>query len=195
MIDTIWCFMIITSLVFSLATGTVSDVSAAVFTGAKTAVTLTLTFVGTMAFWLGITEIAEQSGLTKKLQKLLFPLINFLFPEYRNCPEVKEKISLNFTANLLGLGNAATPLGLAAMDAMEQANGKKVLTKGMILFVVINTASLQLLPTQMAALRSAYGSAAPFSILPQVWVTSLSVMIVCVMLCKMMEKKEHELSR
>lgn len=196
MLDVIWLIMIVSSLVFALFQGSVSQVSEAVFSGTKAAVSLSLTLAGTMAFWLGITEIAQCSGLTRKIQRLMLPLINFLFPEFKEEEELREKIALNFTANLLGLGNAATPLGLAAMDEMEKRQGKRdIPSRAMIMFVVINTASLQLLPTQMAGLRSAYGSTEPFAILPQVWLCSLAVMATVIILCKCFGGRAHELRR
>lgn len=196
MLDLIWIIMIVSALFFSIVNGTVSEVSAALLSGSKSAVSIVITLVGTMAFWLGITEIAVECGLTVKLKKLLMPIINLLFPDYKHNEDIKEKISLNFAANLLGLGNAATPLGLAAMDAMEKADGKRSSpSKGMVLFVVINTTSLQLLPTQMAALRSTYGSLSPFGILTPILITSLGTMVFAIILCKLMERNKYELDR
>ena len=102
---------------------------------------------------------------------------------------IQGKIAMNLSANLLGLGNAATPLGLAAMEAMAARNpSKEAPTRGMILFVVVNTASLQLIPLNMAAMRASCGSTAPFSILPAVWVTSAASLVVCVAACKLLER-------
>lgn len=142
-----------------------------------------------MCAWLGFLRIAEESGLSKLLAKFLSPVIDRLFPEYRSEEEIKGKICMNLSANILGLGNAATPLGLAAMSAMAAKRREgDAPTPGMILFVVFNTASVQLLPINMAAMRASCGSLAPFSILPQVWVTSLGALLVSVLFCKLMER-------
>ncbi len=187
--------MILISLVFSISSGSLSEVSEAVFSGAERAVTLTISLLGSMAFWLGITEVAEKAGLTQKLNKVIFPMINFLFPSFKDKNEIKEKISLNITANLLGLGNAATPLGISAIDSMSKIEkNRDYPSKEIIMFVVMNTASLQLLPTNMAALRSSFGSEEPFKILIPVWIVSLSVMTMLIILCKCMGRR-NELHR
>ena len=108
--------------------------------------------------------------------------------EYRKEQEIKGKICMNLSANFLGLGNAATPLGLSAMKAMAEKNSGDSPTKGMILFVVINTASIQLLPINMAAIRSSCGSMEPFGILPEIWLTSAVSLLVCVLFCKLAER-------
>ena len=186
MINVIWCFMIVVSIVFAFANGTVGETLGAVAEGAKSAVSLTILMAGTMAFWLGLTKIAEETGVTGWISRRLRPLLKWLFPEYKKDDAVLGKVSMNMTANILGLGNAATPLGLSAMDSMK-GNGGTSPTASMILFVIINTASIQIIPTSIAALRSAYGSAAPFSVMPHVWISSFGSLIVCIMLCKLLE--------
>lgn len=180
--------MILASILCAGVTGRLPQLSSAVMDGAKDAVELSIFLLGSMCAWLGFLRIAEESGLSGLLAKLLSPMIDRLFPEYRNDEEIKGKICMNLSANILGLGNAATPLGLAAMTAMAKRREGDAPTRGMILFVVFNTASVQLLPVNMAAMRASCGSLAPFSILPQVWLTSFGALFVSVVFCKLMER-------
>ncbi len=188
MLNSIWFGMIALSVVCALMTGRLGELSSAVMDGAQTAVELSIFLLGSMCAWLGFLKIAEESGLSRLLARALSPIIGRLFPEYREDEEIQGKISMNLSANLLGLGNAATPLGLAAMKSMAEKNTTDSPTKGMILFVVMNTASLQLIPVNMAAMRANCGSAAPFSILPQVWITSAASLAVCMVACKLLER-------
>lgn len=188
MLNSIWFGMIALSVVCALMTGRLGELSSAVMDGAQTAVELSIFLLGSMCAWLGFLKIAEESGLSRLLAQALSPIIGRLFPEYREDEEIQGKISMNLSANLLGLGNAATPLGLAGMKSMAEKNTTDSPTKGMILFVVMNTASLQLIPVNMAAMRANCGSAAPFSILPQVWITSAASLAVCMVACKLLER-------
>ena len=190
MLNYIWFFLIIASIVYSAVTGNLASLSTAVMDGSKEAVELTVFLMGSMCAWLGFLRIAEKSGLTDLLSDALSPIIDKLFPEYKHDSEIKGKICMNISANLLGLGNAATPLGLSAISAMGKKNKSDKPTKGMILFVVINTASLQILPINIAAIRSSCGSEAPFSILPQVWITSFMSLIICITFCKIQERRK-----
>ncbi len=189
MLNLIWFGMIAASVVCAAATGRLGELSAAVMDGSKDAVELSIFLLGSMCAWLGFLKIAEKSGLTGLLASACSPVIDRLFPEYREDREIKGKICMNISANFLGLGNAATPLGLAAMNAMAEKNRGDVPTKGMILFVVLNTASIQLLPVNMAAMRGSCGSAEPFAILPEIWITSLAALLTCVIFCKLAERK------
>lgn len=190
MLNYIWFCMIAASVVYALVSGNVQALSGAVMDGAKDAVELTIFTLGSMCAWLGFLKIAEKSGLTQILARVLSPVIDRLFPEYKHDNEIKGKICMNMSANFLGLGNAATPLGLSAMKAMEEKSKSDRPGKGLILFVVINTASIQLLPINMAAIRSSTGSTAPFSILPHIWITSVAALIVCIMFCKLAERSQ-----
>lgn len=190
MLNAVWFGMIALSVVCAAANGTMGELSTAVMDGAGQAVDLTFFLLGSMCAWLGFLKIAEKSGLTELLAMAFSPVIDRLFPEYRKEKEIKGKICMNLAANLLGLGNAATPLGLSAIKSMAEKNVGDTPTKGMVLFVVFNTASIQLLPVNMAAMRTSCGSAAPFSILPEIWITSLASLLVCVLFCKLMERGE-----
>lgn len=189
MLNAIWFGMILASVICAACTGNLGSLSTAVMDGAGDAVELTVFLLGSMCAWLGFLRIAEKSGLTDLLATAFSPVIDRLFPEYRDDPEIKGKMCMNLSANFLGLGNAATPLGLAAVSAMAKKNRGDTPTKGMILFVVFNTASIQLLPINMAAMRSSCGSAEPFAILPEIWITSLLSLLTCVLFCKLAERR------
>lgn len=189
MINYIWFGMIALSVVCATVNGRLPELSQAVMDGAGDAVELSIFLLGSMCAWLGFLKIAERAGLTSLLARGFSPIIDRLFPDYRGDEEIKGKICMNISANLLGLGNAATPLGLSAMKAMAERSPGDAPSRGMVLFVVINTASLQLLPVNMAAMRASCGSAAPFGVLPEIWLTSLGALITAVTACKLLERR------
>lgn len=171
MLNSIWFFMIALSVVSALATGRVGSLSTALLEGAQSAVELSLFLLGSMCAWLGFLQIAEESGLSRLLARALAPVIGRLFPEYREDTAILGKIALNLSANLLGLGNAATPLGIQAARHMSRRT-PGVASDSLCMLVVCNTASIQLIPTTVAGVRAAAGCAAPFDILPAVWLAS-----------------------
>lgn len=180
----IWCVMIIVSVIVSVFNGTVSETVNGAFEGAKSAVFTVLSFAGVMCFWTGIMKIAEKSGLSKKVEKLLRPVVNFLFPGAGD--EAKTYISMNMSANLLGMGNAATPMGIKAMESLDRENANPLYASdNMCMLVVLNTTSLQLIPTTIIALRVAANSADPFSIILPIWISSLTAVIAAVFLAKL----------
>ena len=160
------------SLLFGCATGQLSAVSAAALTGAQSAVELCLSMAGAICLWSGVMTLMDRCGLSGKLAGLLRPLLRRILPNASRDSETLAALSANVSANLLGLGNAATPLGIRAATRMAQGcNG--VASDELCRLVVLNTASIQLLPTTVAAVRSAHGCAAPFDILPAVWLSSV----------------------
>ncbi|MCD7853814.1 MAG: spore maturation protein A [Oscillospiraceae bacterium] len=171
LLSCIWLLMLTASLLCGAATGHAAAVSAAVTEGAGAAVTLVVGLAGAMALWSAVLEVMAQSGLTDALSRLLRPLLGHVYPNSFRDPDCAAALSANFSANLLGLGNAATPAGLRAARLM--ADGSGVAGDELCRLVVMNTASVQLLPATVAAVRAALGSAAPFDILPCVWLTSL----------------------
>lgn len=190
MLNIIWPAFIIISVIYALISGNIENVSNGIFDSANSAVQLTLTFFGTICLWNGIMEIAKKTSLTNALSKALKPFINFLFPELKNNKQAQDEISMNMVANLLGLGNAATPLGLKAMKTMQQDNPKKdTLTNSMAMFIVINTASLQLIPTNVIAIRSSLGSNSPSGIIIHVWFATIIAGIVGITSAKLLMKK------
>lgn len=174
MMNTIWVILILFSYIFSFFAGTTEAVTAAVFTGAEKAVELVISLLGMMCLWTGLLSVAEESGITKKVEWLLAPLMRFLFPSLPEGDSARSAIVMSMTANLLGLSNAATPLGLAAMEKLQTKNlTPGTATEDMCMFVVINTASITLIPTTLLTLRSGAGSAAPFEIIVPVWICSV----------------------
>ncbi len=167
----IWIILLGGSLLFGLCSGA-SGLGQAAMTGANRAVELGLSIAGSLCLWSGFAELLRRGGLSDRLGRLLAPLLGRLFPTARRDPETMEALSGNVTANLLGLGNAATPLGIAAVRRMKALSGTAAATDEMCLLIVMNTASIQLLPATVAALRGSLGAAAPFDILPAVWLTS-----------------------
>jgi len=145
-------------------------VANAAMEGAQTAVTLSITLAGVICLWSGIMEVIRRGGLAAALSGLLQPILARLFPESKDNPDVMEPLSANVSANLLGLGNAATPLGIRAVQAMQRG---RVATNDQCMLVVLNTASIQLIPATVAGVRAAAGAFSPFDILPAVWVTSI----------------------
>lgn len=160
------------SLLFGCATGQLSAVSAAALTGAQSAVELCLSMAGAICLWSGVMTLMDRCGLSEKLAGLLRPLLRRILPNASRDSETLAALSANVSANLLGLGNAATPLGIRAATRMAQGCSG-VASDELCRLVVLNTASIQLLPTTVAAVRSAHGCAAPFDILPAVWLSSV----------------------
>ena len=174
----IWSGMLLLAVLAGAISGQLGAVSAAAMAGAERGAQLCLSLAGPLCLWAGLAAVLEGSGLSAKLAALLRPLLGRLFPAAARDAQALEKISGNFTANLLGLGNAATPLGIAAVQRMHRLSGGAAASDEMCRLIVLNTASIQLLPTTVAALRASAGAARPFAILPAVWLTSLGAVTV-----------------
>lgn len=169
----ILALMLIFSFVFAALNGNLSLLSSAAIEGAKQAVSLCLSLCGMVCLWSGVMELMSRSGLSEKLSRLLRPLLLRLFPTAGRDRETLEALSANVSANLLGLGNAATPAGITAAKGLRRLSGRSGASNELCLLVVMNTASIQLLPTTVSALRASFGAEAPFDILPAVWLSSL----------------------
>jgi len=167
----IWTGMVVVSILCALATGRGPEVAAAAVEGTHAAVELCLSIAGMMCLWTGVMEVMRRSGLADKLSRLLRPILRRLYPSVADDRGVMDSISANVSANLLGLGNAATPLGLEAARGMSRRSGRTA-SDALCMLVVCNTASIQLIPTTVATVRTAAGSVAPFDILPAVWLAS-----------------------
>ena len=189
MISIIWIFLVIISLFFSVFTGQISQVSAAVAEGAEGAVTLWLSIAGIMCFWSGLMELVLRSGLSVKVSNLLLPVLKLLFgSRVSQDREAMEKTGANVTANLLGISNAATPIGLQAAERIYTVCGRKGTPKEVLIFIILNTTSIQLIPSTVAAVRSALGSANPFDIMPAVWGASLVSVLAAIAAAKLFER-------
>lgn len=181
--------LIFLSVIFGIAGGNIGAVSDGIISSCADAVALVITLCGIICLWSGIMRVAQTSGLTEVIAKVLSPILSKLFRGIEKKGGAMQYIVLNITANLLGLGNASTPFGIAAMKELEkeEKSGESA-TDNMILFTVLNTASLQLIPTTAAALRLKHGSAAPMEILPAVWAVSLINVILTVTVAKLLGK-------
>lgn len=189
MMNYIWAGIILISLVVGFFTGNIGKTATAAMDGAKNAVETMISLLGVMCFWMGMMNIAQKSGLLNKLSKFLQPFISRLFKGVKR-EEARQAILMNITANIFGIGNAATPFGIKAMEEMQKENREKsIATNDMCLFVVLNTASIQLIPTTLLALRSSYGSTDPYKILPAVWIVSVVALIFGIFAAKIMEKR------
>ena len=164
--------MIAVSFLFSLISGSADTLNQGIMDSASGAVTLLISISGMLCMWSGFMRIAKDCGLIDKLSRLCAPLLRRLYPDVDVESDAFRYISRNISANLLGLGNAATPLGLNAMKELKKQNPTDTASDSMLTFVLMNTASIQLLPTTVAALRKSYGSQHPFDILLCVWITS-----------------------
>lgn len=187
MMNIIFAGIILFSFVFAALTGRMPQLSEAAMGQAGEAVTLVLSLTGMLCLWSGLMRIAQESGLTDLLSRALSPVTKRLFKGLRPNGEAISAITMNLIANFLGLGNAATPLGIRAMCEMvreQRANG--VATNDMAMFVVVNTASIQLIPTTTAMLRMQAGSPAPLDILPATWIASILSVAVGIVMARLL---------
>ena len=190
MLNKIWPFFIIISFVFSIYSGNIFNINNAIFSSAEQTVDLCLTMFGTLCLWNGIMKIAIKTSLIDKITILLKPIISFIFPEIKNDEKINKEVSMNIVANILGLGNAATPLGLKAMDSMQKINKDKTkLSNSMAMFILVNTASLQVIPTTIISIRSSLNSENPTKIIVAVWVATIAAFITAITVGKFFIKK------
>lgn len=174
----LWPIMAIFSFFCAIATDNMGNLSSAVIDGGANAISLAIKLTGIICLWNGLINIAQKSGLTKGICRLLSPMLDFLFPTLKD-KATKEAIAMNMTANLFGLDNAATPLGLKAMELLQKDNNDPTTASdNMVRFVVINTASLHIVPTTVAMLRGEYGSKSPTEILLPALLTSIASIMV-----------------
>lgn len=191
----IFTFMAVLACVFGIATGRMQAVSTSALSGVEQGVKLTITLGGAICFWSGIMNVAKKAGLTKKIAKFFSPILRRLFRNIKPGDSLIETISMNVSANLLGLGNAATPMGIQAMLKMQANNpDKSRATHNMILFVVINTASLQIIPTTVAMVRLSAGSNNPMEILTPMLCTSLCSLVTVIVFAKIFARLFHDTS-
>lgn len=188
----IWTGMVGLSVLCAIFTGRESQVAAAAVEGATGAVELCISMAGMMCLWMGVMEVMRRSGLAEGLSRLLRPILRRLYPKAAREEETIHSIAANVSANLLGLGNAATPLGIDAMGRMAKREGSHRASREMCLLVVCNTASIQLIPTTVAAVRAAAGCQTPFDILPAVWLASVVSVLVGIGACAVLERLWRE---
>ena len=190
MLNKIWPFFIIISFFYAIYSGNIFNINNAIFESADQTVELCLTLFGTLCLWNGIMKIAIKTSMIEKLTKFLKPIISFIFPEIKNNKKISKEISMNIVANILGLGNASTPLGLTAMDSMQKINkNKSELSNSMAMFILINTASLQIIPTTVISIRSSLGSQNPTKIIFAVWIATIAAFTTAIVAGKFLIKK------
>lgn len=185
----IWYFLIVISIIFGAINGTLDDVAKAIFTGTELSVKIILTLLGIMTFWLGIMKIAEKSGIVEFISKLLKPIARLIFPQIpKNSPIIGD-VAMNFSANALGLANAATPMGIKAMEGMQAINeDKESASDSMCTLLAMNTAGFQLIPATVIAILAANGAENPTEIIvPTLIVTSVAF-ISAIIIAKLFQK-------
>lgn len=198
----LWAGMILLGVIYAAFSGTLPEVTVAALDSAKEAVTLCITMLGVMSFWMGLMNIATKAGMIASLTEKMRPILRFLFPELPRDHVVNEYLATNMIANIFGLGWAATPAGLKAMEQLQDINVKNceeygvnsyrapdIATKEMCDFLIINISSLQLVPVNIIAYRSEYGSASPADIMGAAIVATTLGTVVAVLFCKCMQKK------
>jgi len=198
MMKWVFCVLILSSIVFAIISGDVSAVSEAALRESGNAVTLAISLAGVMCLWCGIMRVAQKAGVTELLAAAFMPILKRVFKGIDEKGKAMQYIVMNLTANMLGLGNASTPFGIAAMKELEKEEAvgawssrprdPESASNNMILFVVLNTASIQIIPTTVAALRLKHNSADPMEILPAVWIVSSITLIIVVIITKLLSK-------
>ena len=189
MLNFIWPIFIILSFSYAIFSGNLQNLNSSIFESLESAVNLSITMLGTMCLWSGIIHVATNTKIINIIHKLLKPVIKFLFPEIKYNTKAQNEISMNMVANILGLGNAATPLGLKAMETLQEENEhKETLSNSMIMLIVLNTASIQIIPTTIIAIRSSLGSENPTAIIVPVWIATICAGIAGISITKLLIK-------
>lgn len=195
MLNFLWGGMILIAVIYGTVTGNVKEVGNAALDSSKEAVELCITMLGVMALWTGVMRIAQASGITKRFIRLARPVLRFLFPEVPEDSKANEYIASNMLANILGLGWAATPFGLKAMEELqklniEQGGKKEVASRAMCTFLIINISSLQLIPVNIIAYRSQYGSVNPAQIVGPAILATLVSTLAAIIFIKITDRKK-----
>lgn len=185
MLNILWPVFIIISIIYAIFSGNLDSLNKSIFESTESAVSLTLTLIGMTCLWSGIMEIASNTNILNYLTKALNPIVRKIFPDIKLSNKSYDNIILNIVANILGLGNAATPLGLKAMNELQNENkDKETLSNNMMMLIVLNTASLQIIPTTVISIRSSLGSNNPTQIIFPVWLSTICAAIVGIICCK-----------
>ena len=190
MLNKIWPAFLIISFIYAILNGNIDEFNNSIFTSCAQTVDLILKLFGTMCLWNGLMEIVQETSLMKKLTKFISPLMKILFPKMKKEDKEYKEITINIIANLLGIGNAATPLGLKAMQTMQEKNPQKdKITDSMAMFIVLNTASIQLIPSTVIAVRASLGSVNPSQIIVPVWIATIAADVAGIVASKILMKK------
>lgn len=190
MLNIIWPLFLIISFIYAIFSGRVTEVNNSIFESTKTAVELSISLLGTICLWNGIMQIASKTSIIKYLSKLLKPIMKKIFPDINEKDEVHNQITMNIIANIMGLGNAATPLGLKAMKSMQKKNKEKdKLSNSMAMLIVLNTASIQIIPTTVIAIRNSLESENPTAMIIPVWIATIFAAFSALFSAKILMKK------
>lgn len=181
MLGKVWSGMIILSFMCALFTGKIDEVCNASIDGATKAVEMIIMISGSIIFWSGIMKIAQDSNFTYTVSQLLFPILKFLFPTCSKKRNILNPICINIVSNMLGLGNAATPSGIKAINEMKSEN---LLQENILTFLIINLSCIQLTPTFLVSLRKSFGSVSPYEIVPKMWISSFVFLFVGISISK-----------
>ena len=189
MLNILWPIFIIISIIYAFFSGNLEYLNKSIFESTESAVSLSLTLIGMTCLWSGIMEIASKTNIIIFLNRILKPIIKRLFPNINLKNNSYKNIIMNIVANILGLGNAATPLGLKAMEELQKENeDKETLSDNMMMLIVLNTASLQIIPTTVISIRSSLGSSNPSQIIFPVWLSTICAAVVGIVCCKVIIK-------
>lgn len=190
MLNIIWPLFLITSFVYAIFNGRVYEVNNSIFESTKLAVDLSISLLGTICLWNGIMQVASKTRIIEHLSKILKPIMRKVFPDIKEKDEAHKQITMNIIANIMGLGNAATPLGLKAMKLMQKQNMEKdKLSNSMAMFIVLNTASIQIIPTTVIAIRNSLGSENPTAMIIPVWIATIFAACAAILAAKIFTKK------
>ena len=193
MINKIWCFFIIISVIFSLINGNINQLNESIFSSIDDTTEMVIKMFGSMCFWGGIIKIISETSLQEKMKKMIAPVNRKIFKNLDEKSEAYEHISVNMVTNMLGIGNAATPAGLKAVDELEKSNPyKDKLSDEMIMFIAINTASLQIIPTNVIAIRNSLNSENPSGIIVAVWISTILTFLSIIFLTKLYLKSRRK---
>ncbi len=185
----IWYFLIVVSIIYGAINGTLADVAKAIFTGTELSVKIVLTLLGIMTFWLGIMKIAEKSGIVEFLSKLLKPIARLIFPEIPKDSKIIGDVAMNFSANALGLANAATPMGIKAIEGMQEINkDKESASDPMCTLLAMNTAGFQLIPATVIAILAANGYPNPTEIIVPTLIVTSTAFVSAIVIAKIFKR-------
>ena len=193
MLNVIWPILIVISIIYSFICGNLNNINSAIYEATNSTVEFIITIIGTMCFWSGMINVLKETKIFNNLNKKIGKIIHIIFKDLERNSKEEEYISLNFVSNMLGIGNAATPMGIKAMECMENKNNKsKYMSKNMMLFLLINTASIQIIPTTIISMRNSLGSNNPNKVVINIWITTIIVFLLEVILGKIFLKEEEK---
>lgn len=193
MLNYLWPMFIIVSFIFAIISGNVEKLNNSIFESIESVISLSMTLVGTMCLWCGIMEIVKNTSIMNKLTKILRPILLWLFPDARYNKDAMDNISINVVSNILGLGNAATPAGMKAIDSLKESNkDKQSLSDSMMMLIVLNTTSVELIPTTVIAIRQSLNAQNPASIIIPIWISTIVGTMVGIISTKLLIKRDSK---